>query len=184
MAEPQHRRFSAHDVERMLETGILDEDEPIELLDGELILGSPQTPKHAALVEIVRRALESAHGDDVHTRTHSPIDAGPDARPEPDIALVRGKPEDFFDRHPRGDEVILAVEIAISDPAADRAKARIYARAAVPEVWIVDLVKNRIEVRSRPRSSGGYAWRRVLGSKDRAAIPGTEAEIEVGRLVG
>ena len=73
----------------MLEVGILDEDERLELLDGELVGRTPQSPVHAMTAEKVRRLLERAYGPGHHTRTHSPLAAGPTSLPEPVNATIR-----------------------------------------------------------------------------------------------
>jgi len=167
----------------MLDAGILDEDEPLELLAGELILMSPQNPRHAALTEKIRRLLESHYGTGVHTRTHSPMAADSDSLPEPDIGLFRGEVEDYLDQHPSGREALMVVEIAATSHARDRDKAGIYSRAGVPVYWLVDLERGCVEVRSRPHLDGEYGETRTLEGEARLAIPGTSEQISVAELL-
>lgn len=165
-------RFTADEVYRMLEAGILREDEPVELLEGELVVMSPQSPEHAAIAERVARAIEAAYQTPAHTRRHSPLEAEPDSLPEPDVALVQGTVEVYLHRHPTGRDTLLVVEIASSSRSVDRRKAAIYARAGVPVYWLLDLVKRRLEVRSGPRLEGEYTETRILEPGEAVQIPG------------
>lgn len=162
---PDRRPLTAAEVLRMVEAGILSEDEPVELIDGALIIMSPQGPRHNALVVVIRGLLEEAFGDEAHVQDHSPIDAGPHDLPEPDLAVVRG-PVDF-DRLPAGRDVLLAVEISVSSQRADRAKARVYARAGVACYWNIDVPERRMTVYTDPDAPHGeYRTQRVLREGD------------------
>ncbi|MBA2321966.1 MAG: Uma2 family endonuclease, partial [Deltaproteobacteria bacterium] len=112
LVEQPRRRFSADEVLRMVETGILGEDEPVELLDGELVTVTPQGPMHRALAVVVHDLLRAAFGEGVHVQDHSPIAAEPYSLPEPDVAVIRGAARDFLERHASGADVVLAVEIS------------------------------------------------------------------------
>jgi Uma2 family endonuclease len=147
MPIPRHQ-WTAEDVQRMVETGVLAEDAPVELIDGDLITVSPQGPQHRMSTVRVRRCLERAFGPGFYVQTHSPVQAGPNSLPEPDVAVVR-EPE-RFDRHPRGDDVALVLELAYSSHDLDRAKAAVYAAGGFPEYWIVDLVARRVTVYRQP----------------------------------
>jgi len=154
----------------MVAAGILREDEPVELIDGRLIAMPPQGSVHRTLTVVLRRLLESAYGDAVLVQSHSPIDAGPVSMPEPDLAVVRGDPRALLDRHPAGRDTVLAVEIAYSSQAIDRAKASVYARAEVPVYWLLDVPARRLSVYAEPRS-GEYALTRVIADDETAPLP-------------
>ncbi len=179
----ERRRFSVEEVERMLEAGILLEDESVELLEGDLVVMSPQNPQHATGTETIARLLEEVYGATVHARRHSPIFAANDSLPEPDVAIYRGQPRDYRDRHPTGKEALLIVEISSSSRRIDRHKATIYAKAGVPTYWLLDLVAVRLEVRSGPQADGLYELTRVLGRNDEVEVPGTEAKLSVASLL-
>ena len=180
---PTLRRFTVADVEKMLDAGILRDHEPLELLEGELVLMSPQSPRHVRFTERISRPLEAAYGPGFYARHHAPLAAGPDSLPEPDIAICVGDPDRYDERHPEGSETQLVVEISRSTAANDQRKAAIYARAGIPEYWRVDLVARRLEVRSQPRADGVYALTRILGRGDRVEVPGSESTLEVSGLV-
>ncbi len=167
----------------MLEAGIVGEDEPLELLAGELVLMSPQNPRHAALTEKIRRLLERYHQSGVHTRTHSPLEAAQDSLPEPDVGLYHGSVDDYLERHPGGHDAMLVVEIAATSRAHDRAKAGVYSRAGVPVYWLVDLQRKRLEERSQPKEDGGYGVTRLFEGDDNIPVPGTDEQVAVAELL-
>lgn len=103
---PRRRRFTADEVMRMVETGILREDDPIELIDGELIEMSPQGPLHRSRTVRVRRLLEAAFGTGFHVQDRSPIDAGPSSLPAPDVAVIRTGLGRGRGRHDRGADLL------------------------------------------------------------------------------
>lgn len=176
------RRFTAEEVERMVEAGILLEDEPVELLEGELVIMSPQSPPHAVTTERIARLLEKALGEGFHARRHSPLVAADDSLPEPDVAVCEGAFDRFVKQHPRGEEVLVAVEIAQTSQALDRQKAAIYARAGVRTYWLLDLLAGRLEVRSGPQADGLYELTQILGRDDEVQVPGTGARLRIASL--
>jgi Uma2 family endonuclease len=167
----------------MVEEGILDEDERLELLDGELVVMSPQNPRHAALAAKLQRLVAAVAPPDTHLRLHSPVAAGPDSLPEPDLALVRGQAEDYLDRHPEGGDILLVVEIAATRQAAGRLKVRIYGRAGVPVYWLLDLSREQLEVHTKPQPGGGYRESRIAEAGESVAVQGTGAELAVADLL-
>lgn len=144
---PRHE-WTAADVLRMVEAGILSEDAPLELIDGELITVSPQGPRHRMSTVRVHRCLERAFGGGFYVQDHSPVQCGPNSLPEPDVAVVR-EPE-RYDRHPSAADVPLVVELSFTSHEQDRAKAAVYAAGGFPEYWIVDLVARRVTVFRHP----------------------------------
>lgn len=176
------RRFTAQEVLRMVETGILSDDEPVELLDGELVLMTPQDPWHATASKKVERLLEEALGPGFHARAHSPIAGAEHDLPEPDVAVVRGEVEDYRQRHPSGEDILLVVEVARTSQRFDRDKAAIYARAGIETYWLLDLPAYRLEVFSEPASEGRYKQHRVFEAGQAVPIPETDAELPVASL--
>jgi hypothetical protein len=172
------RKFTADEVLRMVQAGILAEDEPVELIDGELIARSPQGPRHRSRTAKIHRALEEAFGAGHHVQSHSPISAGVDSLPEPDVAVIRGDPDDFVDHHPGGADVPLVVEVSVTSQAEDRAKAAIYAGAGVREYWNLDVEARRLTVYQEPRPElREYTLVRVLHDDDTVPAHGTALPI-------
>jgi Uma2 family endonuclease len=172
---PALRRWTRHEYERLIDHGFLDEDEPIELLDGLLLVKEPQHSPHRTSVLLVAKAVELAFGEGWFVQTQSPIILGHRSEPEPDVCVVRGSPRDYVDAHPRRPALI--VEVAQSGLRIARGrKAAVYARARIADYWIVNLVDRVLEVHREPARPGpargrwGYAAIGTLGA-DAAIAP-------------
>jgi Uma2 family endonuclease len=154
----------------MVDGGILREDEPLELIDGELVVVSPQGPAHAARVAYLTHRLQDVYRQRAHVRAQLPVDLRPHNLPEPDLAIVAGDPRAYRQRHPGQLDVWLAVEVARTSQALDRRKIAIYGAAGIPVYWLIDLENGRIEVFSDP-VGGGYASQEVLRTGDSLELP-------------
>jgi Uma2 family endonuclease len=131
---------------QMIEVGILTEDDPVELLAGRLIQKMPKGPRHSNAIHTLRRDLEKIFVDDWFVEPQDAITLS-DSEPEPDIIVARGTAKQFQNRHPNASEVVLVIEVADATLYRDRGtKKRMYARAAIPVYWIVNLINNQIEV--------------------------------------
>ena len=152
------RRLSRIEYEKLVERGVLGEDDPIELLDGRLVFREPQGTRHVAAVLRARLALDRAFGRGFHVRSQFPVALDDVSEPEPDIAVVRGRIEDYLDAHPSSP--VLVIEVADSTLHADRRRtARLYARAGVRDYWILNLVDRVLEVYRRPERTRTGRWR-------------------------
>lgn len=112
----------------MVRIGLLEPEEPYELLDGELVYVSPRNPAHAGTIQRLNALLVGAYGDRAIVRPQLPVGGIADSIPEPDLA-VGPATLDELERHPRADELWLVIEICASSRARDRQKSAIYARA-------------------------------------------------------
>src|SRR6266704_1201709 len=148
-ARPVLRRWTRHEYERLIDHGFLDEDDPIELLDGLLLVKEPQHSAHWTAVLLVAKAMERAFAEGWFVQTQSPIILGDRSEPEPDVCVVRGSPRDYVDAHPA--RPALVVEVALSGLRSARGrKARAYARNGIDDYWIVNLVDRVLEVHREP----------------------------------
>ncbi|MEN0064322.1 MAG: Uma2 family endonuclease [Myxococcota bacterium] len=172
----QRRRLTVDDVLRMVKAGALDEDEPLELLDGDLIVVSPQGPLHRGLTVLVHQALVRTFSEGHHVQDHSPIVAGEHNMPEPDCTVIRGSAADFLEVHPTGQDVVIAVELSVTSQALDRAKAVIYAAAGVPCYCQVDVPARRATVFTAPREDAAEYSRVAL------LVDGEGFEVEGRRI--
>jgi Uma2 family endonuclease len=151
--QPGLHRWTRHEYERLIDHGFLDEDDPIELVDGLLLVKEPQASAHRTAVLLVAKALERAFGDGWFVQTQSPIILGDRSEPEPDVCVVRGSPRDYVDAHPR--LPALVVEVAQSGLGIARGrKAAAYARAGIADYWILNLVDRVLEVHREPARPG------------------------------
>jgi Uma2 family endonuclease len=178
----ERRRFCAAEVLRMVEEGILGEDEPVELLEGELVVTPPQGPPHSAVVSDLDGRLREIYRPGCHVRPQCPLAGATDSLPEPDLAVVRGKPRDYIKAHPSGGDVLLVVEVARTSQAIDRRKVRAYAKIGVPVYWLLDLAARRLEVRSEP-DGDDYRSTRLLRESESVTLPGVDASWTVASLL-
>ena len=170
------RLFTRADFHRLIETGIVADDEHVELLHGKLIVVPPQGPPHSYSSTLVRDRLLSVYAarpGGAVVREDKPLDCGEYELPEPDLVVVRGTLADYAARDPRGDEAILVVEISRTTQLVDRDKASIYARAKVPLYWLIDLSARRVEVYRSPTSDGRYGLVHVCGLAEELEVPET-----------
>jgi Uma2 family endonuclease len=146
-------RFTRRQYARMIDHGVLDEDDPIELLDGLLLVKEPQSSPHRTAVLLAAKALEQAFADGWFVQIQSPIILDDRSEPEPDVSVVRGTPRDYVDSHPKSPALV--VEIAQTGlRMARRRKAAAYARAGLADYWIVNLVDRVLEVYREPARPG------------------------------
>jgi Uma2 family endonuclease len=175
------RRFTADEVIQMSELGILRREDHVELLEGDLVVMSPQGPEHSAeIVDLLLRLR--VYEPAAHARSQVPLAGGPADLPEPDVAVVRGVPRDYATRHPAGVDAILVIEVARTSQAVDRRKAAIYGRMGVATYWLLDLAKRRLEVRTDPTDDGDYRVTALLGDNDSVTLPGLDLVWSVASL--
>ena len=167
----------------MLEAGVLHEDEPLELIEGRLIVGTPQGPAHSGTITRLQPRLQDVYGGHYLIRTQLPLDSGDDSLPEPDFAIVETDPEDYTTRHPRGSEALLVIEIASTSQELDAAKAQIYARAGVPVYWLLDLTARRLVVYGSPQPDGTYGTVTQLTESQGVGLPNVEQEWPIASLL-
>jgi Uma2 family endonuclease len=167
------RRFTVDEYHRMLHTGILKEDDPVELLEGWLVAKMTRNPAHDTALALVHAALSAALPPAWVCRGQSAVTTS-DSEPEPDVAVVRGPIRRYATSHPGPADTGMVVEAADTTLARDRTlKARLYARAAVPVYWIVNIPDRQIEVYTDPTGPGAaeptYRQRRDFAAG--AAVP-------------
>ncbi len=150
---PAPHRWTRRQYDQMIEAGILDEDDRVELINGEIVTVSPQQSPHATGVTLVADELRLAYSRDYTVRTQLPLVLDPDSEPEPDVAVVVGKPRDYLKAHPT--TAILVVEVADTSLSKDRTeKVQLYARHGIPEYWIQNVVDECLEVYRDPDPAG------------------------------
>jgi Uma2 family endonuclease len=176
------RRFTSEEVVRMIEVGILREDEPLELVRGQLIVVPPQGPEHSTITARLADRLRALYAGRAVVREEKPLFAGTSGLPEPDVAVITGRHEDYARAHPRGVDALLVVEVAVTSQATDRAKALDYAQGAVPVLWLIDVPARRLEVHTEPQPDGRYRLVHILAGADEVALPGTDTRWRVDAL--
>lgn len=180
----QRRLFDVRDLTRMAAAGVFDEDERLELFDGELVEMPPHPgPRHCGEVNALNRLFAERCGDRVVVAVQNPLQLDDYNLFLPDLVLLRAEPGFYRERYPLPTDVLLVVEVAQTTLARDRrAKVPRYARFGVPEVWIVDLRAACVHTFASPGNEGYATVRRCKG-KDALAIP-EDGEVTVAALLG
>ena len=158
---PQSRKYTVAEYYRMAEVGILKPDERVELIEGEILVMPPIGPEHAWNVDIANEILVRHAHDRYYVRIQNPVRLSDESEPEPDVALLRRRPEGYGAAHPTPADVLLVIEVAHSSLEYDRnIKAHIYGRSGVPEIWVRNLPEDCIERFTEP-GPDGYAQHTV-----------------------
>jgi Uma2 family endonuclease len=152
------------EYERLLETGALDPEARLELIDGEILDMAAPRSRHSTAVQLVNDTLIGVFGTGFTVRPQLPLAMDDYSEPEPDVAVVTGAARDYRDAHPT--TALLIVEVADSSLDFDRGrKLALYARNGIEDYWIVDVQNSRLEVYRQPKGSA-YQQCQVLGAED------------------
>jgi Uma2 family endonuclease len=148
-------RWTIDEYYRMAETGILEPEARVELIDGVVVDMTPIGPGHGGHVKRGNRVFTRLLGDQAIVSVQDSVVLGPRFGPEPDLALLRPRADDYTESNPTAADILLIVEIADSSLVYDRgAKALLYAQAGILDYWIVNLVDGQIEVHRDPSPAG------------------------------
>jgi len=182
------RRWTRTEYEQLIGLGVLKPEEHVELLDGALVVREPRLMAHAAAVRAVHGALRAVFGPEWQIHSQRPVALDADSEPEPDVAVVPGSHGSRF-LHPS--RPVLVVEVVEAAVAARRVKGGLYARAAVEELWIVNLVDEVLEVYRRPDFSRLARFRWVYADTQGlrrgdvvAPLAARDARVSVADLFG
>jgi Uma2 family endonuclease len=150
---PTSHRFTVKDYHRMAEAEIFKPEDHVELLDGEVYEMAPIGSRHAACVRRLSSALSSHVGDRAIVSVQNPIALDGHSEPQPDVALLHPRADFYATEHPQPADVFLAVEVADTSLLFDlERKAPRYLAAGIPEVWVVDLIREVVHVMSPGRT--------------------------------
>ena len=144
------RLLTVDEYHRMGEAGILTEDDRVELIEGELVAMAPIGSEHIAATNSLNRLLVLAVGDHGIVSVGNPVRLNRHSEPQPDFSILKPR-DDYRKTLPRPEDTMLAVEVANTSLDYDRkVKLALYARSGIPEVWIVNLAANEVEVYRSP----------------------------------
>jgi Uma2 family endonuclease len=169
----------------MAEAGVFTADDRVELIDGEVLEMSPIESKHAACVARLTSLFSHRVGGAAIVSVQNPVQFGEHSEPQPDLALLRPRPDFYASAHPTAEDVLLLIEVAESSMEYDRqVKVPLYARTGIPEMWLVGLARDQITEQRDP-TTDGYRMIQVLGRGNAispAAFP--HLDIAVANILG
>jgi len=146
----------------------------LELIEGILIQKMKISPLHAKVVNKLRKLIERNLPEEFILRQESPLTLiESKSEPEPDLAILKGKDDDFTDSHPT--TALWVIEISNTSLNMDRAKINSYASANISVYWIIDLVKQQVEVYDNLQGIE-YLDKKIFSKEERIPFP----IIEVG----
>lgn len=178
--EPTPRRWTREEYYRMGDMGFFD-GQRVELIEGEIMVLSPQKAEHWTTTDRVAELLRASFGSGYHVRMQGPIDFGLISEPEPDIAVIVGTRSQYTTHHPQ--TAVLIVEVSESRLDYDRTrKASLYARAGIADYWIVNLVNNQLEVRRDPRPDPSQYYGHGYGSLTTLVAPAVVNPLAVPQI--
>jgi Uma2 family endonuclease len=138
----------------------------MELINGEIIVMMPPEAPHSGFTSVANRKLVKKLADTCLVRCQLPIRLSRYSEPQPDIAIVAARKDDYALSHPKADEVLLVIEVSDSSLDTDlNVKRQLYAKAEIPEYWVVDVQSRRLHVFRKPWEED-YTEHECLGSTD------------------
>jgi Uma2 family endonuclease len=172
------RLFTVEEFRLMARAGLFDEDERIELIEGEIVPMTPIGSRHAACVKRLTGLFYRALTPRFLIGVQDPVRLGDRSEPQPDLALLLPAPDFYAERHPGPESIRLLVEVSETSAGPDRTvKCALYARHGIPEVWIVDLELERVDVFDVP-SAEDYRRRKTFVRGDSVECEGARFLLE------
>jgi len=182
MAEPLKKLFTVSEYHSMAETGILSEESRFELIEGEIYRMAPIGSRHAGCVNRLNHLLKGAAAI---VAPQNPAYMNEHSEPQPDIALLRWRDDFYASSHPSPEDILLLIEVADTSIGFDRRKKiPLYASSGVPEFWLVDLLKNTIEVHREPSTSGFREIRKLRKGDRISPLAFPDLELNVSDILG
>jgi Uma2 family endonuclease len=182
LAEFPRHRFTVEEYHRMGETGLLQPDLRVELIEGEVIDMAPIGPDHVGTVNYLNAVLAGSLAGRAVVQVQGPARLSDITEPEPDLLVLRPRDDFYRSRHAEPRDIILAIEVAKTSLRFDRdVKLPLYGRAGVPETWIVDIAGHVITVATGP-GGDGYEHVRTATPGESLAVLGVD--LDVAQVLG
>jgi Uma2 family endonuclease len=178
-------RFSRDAYHRMVDAGVLCSDDRVELLDGEIVMMSPIGPEHVAPISILNDFFAKRLPDTLQCRIQAPVVLSHHSEPEPDVAIVRRRPDSYRTEHPGPTDIVLLIEVAQSSLGRDLdRKMQLYAESEITEYWVVDVEHKAVHVYRDPKGAAYESVARVEAGATIAPVAMPDCRLDVGRLFG
>jgi len=178
------RAFSVEDIRRMIDAGVIHEDENFELIEGEIVMMAAKSVAHDRVKNALTMAFAKAAPEGLFVSIESTMQLSHNILVEPDLAIIARSVYDAdaesFAR-PRAEDVLLLVEVAVSSMTYDReVKARLYARHGIREFWVIDANEGATWIHTAPSGDG---WASVVErgpgeSLTTSALPGLTIRLD------
>lgn len=156
------RLITVAEYHQMAEAGILNPDERVELIDGQVLKMAAKGTAHSSATTRTEKLFEQRLEGQAWVRVQEPIRLNDYSEPEPDVAIVRVDSLDYADHHPTVPEVYLVIEVADASLRADcEFKSKVYARSSLADYWVLDVIGRSLHIFREP-TPNGYQQKTVL----------------------
>ncbi len=172
-------QFSVEQYQQMVRAGVFAAKDRVELLEGWIVKKMSQNPPHRSSVSRVVKRISRILPDDWTLCVQGPITLA-DSAPEPDIAIARGEEGTYDNRHPLPADIGVLMEIGDSTVLSDRRyKGELYAKAKIPEFWLINLVDGLVEVHTKPRAG---KYKKIVEHGPDATVRLTLDGVKIGQI--
>lgn len=152
---PHRYRLTVAAYHQLANVGVFNEDSKLELIEGDLIAMPPIGERHASQTRRMNHLFSKQVGDAAIVDMQNPLALNAYSEPQPDMVLLKPRADFYEHSHPGPTDILLIIEVSDSTLRYDReTKIPLYAKAGVPEVWVLDIVHQRLEVYRRPSPDG------------------------------
>lgn len=164
-------RFSVNQYHRMIEDGILNATDRVELLEGWIVKKMALNPPHNIAITRINRRVLRVLPEEWLLQVQGAITLRA-SEPEPDFAIIRGPERAYSRRKPLPRDIALLIEVADSSLLQDRLhKSQLYAAARIPEYWIINLAAARVEVYTQPKAGRSPSYRQQRNYGIEESVP-------------
>ena len=159
------KSFTVEEYHRLVETGILTESDRVELINGDIVTMSPTKSYHAGIVISLMELLLHQLYKKATIICQSPITIANHSEPEPDVVIAHYRSDTYRTKHPTPEDIYVVIEVSDSTLEKDQeVKHPLYAKAGIPEYWIVNLIDNQIEIYRQPKN-GEYHFKQIISEE-------------------
>jgi Uma2 family endonuclease len=149
------RQITVEEYDQMIENGVFDENDLVELLNGAIVEKMPKGKKHSAATDRIAKFFDRNFGEFIFVRNQNPIWLDEFSEPEPDIVLAVPKADEYENSHPTPDEIYLIMEVSDSTLGYDReTKGAAYARAGIRQYLVLNVREKLLEDYREPSADG------------------------------
>lgn len=181
--EPPRRRWTRQEYHRLAEMGFLTEEDRYELIEGDLLKQMPQDRRHVFVCMRILELLLAIYGRG-RVQSQAPVRIDPFNEPEPDATVLRDTLDAYMEDSPGAEDVLLVVEVSNTTLRFDTTvKASLYARAGMPEYWVLDLNARTLLVLRNPGAEG-YTSATTFTEADRVTpLSAPDASLAVAEML-
>lgn len=170
------KKFTIEEYHRLGELGFFGEDDRVELIRGEIIEMPTNKTPHSVCNTILVQELIILLAKSATVRGQEPIILARHSEPQPDVAIVKNKEDNYLSSHPQPEDILLIIEISDSTLKYDQnTKLCLYAESKISHYWIFNLVDQQLEIYSEPyhnlQAKSGYRFKQISLCNEVVTLP-------------